>query len=424
MLDIPRLNLQSVQFVEPNITSTAYQFKPSDVSILERSLAQREPRMKDATQMQSNMYTALGKLETILHNDSETNQWFANYKANIEKQIQDEIDAGNYGSVARTATRLAGETAQNSGIIGRVQANIDYEKAIEAQRQRLAKGEIDNRIFNWWLEKNPYKYNAAFDSSGNEVRGKLADIKAPEAKLNFEKLWLMAAQMVEEEAEDNQEGNTFTNKPLSFLEEQAGNPSSTSDSTRNTYHKKTTERIQKVYNNLLNNSTIRAQLMQEFEVAKWDYKKLNEQLLDPNITAEDKDTINTAIKEYTPMLNRNGSPIKTYKEWLDKNNNQSPYARSLAYNRKSHSEEHGKGWAASNASNPGDPNRYETNEARAHNNEGNGPGVEMNPKANTNEVDEAASNVQDIMSGVSLNKRPNNPSNDTYSLPNIHYPTN
>lgn len=423
MPDIPRLNLQGVQFVAPTIAPITYQFKPTDISVLERSLAQREARMKESTQMQSNMDTALGKLEATLHNDPETNQWFADYKANIQKQIQDEIDAGNYGSAIRTATRLAGETAQNSGLIGRVQANIDYEKAVEAQRQRLAKGEIDNKIFNWWLEKNPYKYNTAFDSSGNEVRGKLADIKAPEAKLSFEKLWLMAAQMVEEESGDYQEGNTFNNKPLSFLEEQAGNPSSTSDSSRDTYHKKTTERIQEVYNNLLNNPTIQAQLMQEFEVAKWDYEKLNEQLLDPNITAEDRDRLNTAVAEYKPMLMRNGSPITKYEEWLEKNNNQSPYARSLTYDRRSHSEEHGKGWAAASASNPGDPNHYATNEARAHNNEGSGPGVEMNPKANTNKVDNAANDIQDIMSKYYFDKLSDNRSDSPYSLPNVKYPT-
>ena len=392
MPDIPRLNLQSVQFTAPTIAPVQYQYRPTSLSILQRSLEQREARMKESAEAKANMDAALGQLETQLHNDPETNQWFSDYKADIQKQIQDEVEVGNYGSAIRTAKRLAGETAKDSGLIGRITANSEYEKFVESQRQRVGK-DIDNATFNWWLANNPYKYNPAFDTSGNEVRGKLETLKAAENTISFEQLWVTAAKMVEEEANSTSTGGGYGNKPLTENETEQGVAPSHKGSNADAYHRKTSERIQEVYNELISSPAVQAQLHQAYEVAKWNYEELDKKLEDLNLTNQEAADIAKQLQDYKPLLNRNGSRITTYEEWFEKNNNQSPYARSLAYNRTVHQSEGYDEWN-SPGGNPrgvgypaGDPNRY------VPNNQAGGPGVKQTVDASTAPANNAAGAV-------------------------------
>ena len=56
----------------------------------------------------------------------------------------------------------AGDVANDTELNARIRTNAQYKEEYERQRQRVGKG-ISQETFNWWAEKNPYKYIAQCD---------------------------------------------------------------------------------------------------------------------------------------------------------------------------------------------------------------------------------------------------------------------
>ena len=83
MAELPTMSLKALQFNPVAFTPFQYEYKPTDFSVLERSLAQREQRMNEAAEAKGAIDVALAETELKLHeNDKE---WFRNYKENINK---------------------------------------------------------------------------------------------------------------------------------------------------------------------------------------------------------------------------------------------------------------------------------------------------------------------------------------------------
>ena len=169
MTEIPTLSLKTVQFQPTVFTPSQYEYKAADMSILERSLAQRETRMKEAAQGKSALDRTLGELELKL-NPAEA-EWFEGYKQNIRNQIQSSIDSGDPGAAVRDATTLAGSVIQDPRILGRIRAQEAYDTELKTQQARRDNGDIGQNTFDWWVANNKYYYTDNIDANGNYIEG-------------------------------------------------------------------------------------------------------------------------------------------------------------------------------------------------------------------------------------------------------------
>ena len=145
------------------------EFKHQDYDLLSRTVEAREARIDKANERKNAIDEALGKLEAQLHNDEETRTWFQNYKNNIQQEIADEINAGNYRSAIRLATDKASEMILNPEVQGRIKTNQQYQQIREEQRKLAGNNQ---ELFNYWLANNPYEHKNIKDETGKVISHK------------------------------------------------------------------------------------------------------------------------------------------------------------------------------------------------------------------------------------------------------------
>ena len=141
-------------------------FKHQDYDLLSRTVEAREARIDKANERKNAIDEALGKLEAQLHNDKETRTWFQNYKNNIQQEIADEINAGNYRSAIRLATDKASEMILNPEVQGRIKTNQQYQQIREEQRKLAGNNQ---KLFEYWIDSNPYKHENVKDDTGKVI---------------------------------------------------------------------------------------------------------------------------------------------------------------------------------------------------------------------------------------------------------------
>lgn len=170
---IPTMTLRTVNYRPAVFTPGVYDYESPDINIFRKGLSDMEARMNNAAQAQTQVDQALGKIESSLHRDPETDAWFADYKQDINNQIQALVNAGDYGAAYRTAVQSASKVLSDTPVIGRIRANAEFEKEVETQRARVQKGEISQATYNWWSaqEGNNFHYEDIKDDNGNIIGG-------------------------------------------------------------------------------------------------------------------------------------------------------------------------------------------------------------------------------------------------------------
>lgn len=189
-----RLSLNTVDF-QPTVF-TPIEFKPveQDYSILERAMAKQEERKEKAVTQQSLVKQALGKAREQLHQDDETLAWFDAKARKIEDNIKTAAEVGDYATALQTGIEAAGDVANDTELNARIRTNAQYKEEYERQRQRVGKG-ISQETFNWWAEKNPYKYSN-IEQDGRVIGGE--DWKSnftPVDDIKWEGIFAMAKQL-------------------------------------------------------------------------------------------------------------------------------------------------------------------------------------------------------------------------------------
>lgn len=165
------------QMTLPEYTLGQSQFKPivyegvkDDNKLLAQSLAQLEGRMNKAQETKTQIDTELSKIESQIHDDPETKSWFAEVKQETQDKIQGLIDSGNFGEAIRTATDLGGTILKRSDIQGKIKDQLQWNNAVELQKQRNASGELDDDDFDYWLD-NAGKYRSEFITKNGQIIG-------------------------------------------------------------------------------------------------------------------------------------------------------------------------------------------------------------------------------------------------------------
>lgn len=324
MPDIPTMSLKTLQFTPAVFTPSQYEFKEADMGFLERSLAQKEARMKEAAQNASAIDRALGEIETKL-NPSEA-KWFEGYKSDVKNQIQSSIDSGDYGAAVRDATRLAGTVVEDPRIIGRVRSQEAYEKELQTQQARRDRGEISQNTYDWWSNKNKYSYIDNTDASGNYIEGSPWKAESTPVKdINWAEQAATAFKLItpKKGASTKGGGHSTTNADGTG----DGNKWSRSSSTEEI----TVEDILGNIDELLSATPDGyRQAEQAFDVATFDLKRLQEKY---NSLANDdpnKAVIGEQLDARKKLMYKNGSPI-TYKEYYARMITDNKYAHTLAY---------------------------------------------------------------------------------------------
>lgn len=312
MAEIPELSLRTQYFNPVQYNPTQYTAQTPSVEILQRSLANIETRRAQAAQQKSALDVSLAGVESNLN--SAESGWFNNYKRNIDKQIQDAIDIGDYGSAMRTATTLAGETAKDTALLSRVKANEDYTKWTNTLQNRLDKGAISQDAFKWAMAQNPYSFSETKDINGNVVGGKLGDLNQVYDTINWGDVAAKAAAFNRPDVTQTQTGRSGnspavydTDQKVDELVKLKGQLGSSSYSSQygHSLEQVTSDEIFDTIGAMLDMPDLKNQAIQDYDVSVWNYQQ---QLANGSLNNADRKAL------YEQGLIKNGSivPLQEY----------------------------------------------------------------------------------------------------------------
>lgn len=302
-----RMSLNTVGFTPTVFNPLDYKPETVDYGILERSFARQEARQAAAAEKSSAVDVALGKIETELHNDPETQEWFNNYKNNIRQQISNATEVGDYAEAVNVATRLAGQVSSDSAILGRVKANQEYQTRVDETHKRAVAGKISADTERWWLANNQFKYEDVTDDNGNVIGGtSYSTLQTPVDDINIAEFTQQAFKMITPRVTDTKTTNE--------------------NGTGSGYQRQWVTRQQIVdnLNNILDETPgARTAMNQRYQVEQYNYQQL---LADPNA---DSATVDKQRKK----MEKNGSPV-TFEEFCVRSIEESAISQNLAYDHR------------------------------------------------------------------------------------------
>lgn len=303
-----RMTLNTAGF-EPAVFNPI-EFKPveADYNILERAFAKEEARQKEAAERAGAVDLALSKIETELHNDPETQQWWNNYKNDVKNQIQGAADVGDYATAINVATQLAGKVSSDSSVLGRIRANQEYQQKADETHKRVLAGQISPDTERWWLANNQFEYKDNVDENGNIVGGtSYMTMEVPVQDIDIADLTKKAFTLITPHKTDSAATNV--------------------DGTGGRYTREWVTRQQIIdnLNDILDMTPgARESLYQRFEVEQHKYKEL----------LEDENSNPTRIDQQRKLLQKNGSTV-SFDEFCVRMIEQSAISQNLAYDIRS-----------------------------------------------------------------------------------------
>ena len=162
-----RMTLNTVGFAPAVFNPIEFKPVEADYNILERSFAKQEERKQKAIAQQSAVQAAISQVELAPEED----EWKQNYIANINNQIQEYANLGDYAGAMNMATQLAGTVSNDPALRGRERYNTERQEFIKQLEQKRAKGLISDDSYERALAQNVYNYHDITDNNGNIVAG-------------------------------------------------------------------------------------------------------------------------------------------------------------------------------------------------------------------------------------------------------------
>lgn len=306
--NINRMSLSTAGFSP--VVFSPIEFKPVEANYgtLERSLARQEARQREAIEKKSAVDVELGKIETQLHNDPETQAWWNAYKDGIKNQIQTAVDTGDYATAINTAVRLAGQIKEDTQLNSRIKANQEYQERVDETHKRRLAGQISSDTERWWLANNKFKYEDVFDSNGNIIGGtSYIDLGTPIDDINIA---------------------DFTKKAFDLVSPRQTDIQVTNNDGTGTHDKHIWVTRQSIIDNLDDildmTPGARSAMFQRYQVEKYIYDELN----------NDLNANETRLNQQRQLLKKNGSDV-TFKEFCVRMIEQSAISQNLAYDYRS-----------------------------------------------------------------------------------------
>ena len=306
--NINRMSLSTAGFSP--VVFSPIEFKPVEANYgtLERSLARQEARQREAIEKKSAVDVALGQIETQLHNDPETQVWWNAYKDNIQNQINQAAQVGDYSSAINIATNLAGQVSSDTEVLGRVRANQEYQERVDETHKRMLANQISPDTERWWLANNKFKYEDVVDTDGNIIGGtSYINLGTPVADINIA---------------------DFTKKAFDLISPRQTDIQVTNNDGTSTHDKRIWVTRQSIIDNLDDildmTPGARSAMFQRYQVEKYIYDEL---FNDPNANE-------TRLNQQRQLLKKNCSDV-TFKEFCVRMIEQSAISQNLAYDYRS-----------------------------------------------------------------------------------------
>lgn len=293
----------------------AYEGFTPDMSLQAQNIARTEARRKEATEKQTAIDLALGNIEDKLN--AEELPWFNEYKANIQQQIQDEVDAGAYGSAIRVATRLAGQVASDTAIKNRIKSNTKYQETLKTV---LTDKKIDDVTKQRWQEENAYS-NEDIVANGQVVGGKEWEANwMPTENIDWENTTHVAFKLVSPETHASKRTNA----------DGTGGGSS--------YQRVPLTKILENLEYILSTTARQDQIEQEFQDARYRKRKIQEELdslnpEDPNYFVN-KNRCIERLDELNKVLRKGDAEVDDYKTFFERKLTHNVLAANLAYDNR------------------------------------------------------------------------------------------
>ena len=341
---IPNVSLAAGGFTPAAFTPFVYAPKDFDVTPLQKSLATLDERKERTDQQRAAIKSALGKVKLNAAED----KWKNDYVNDIMSKIDNAAQFGDYSAALETATDLAGSALSDPALMGRVRANEQYEEEIKRQKDRVARGEISQNTYGWWLKNNPYKYSDIRDDNGTIVGGtEYEPTSIPVNDINWASAAMAAFKMVSPyKMSKSTDGSTTvhnnTASPLTRGKStyKPGEAISSSGHSSQSQERVTKEQITARMEELLSATPDGyRQAEQAFDVAMYDFQNMVDKynsLIEENPDSKEAKDLAQKIDQRKHLMYRNGSLID-YKEYYSRMITDSLFAEGLAYDWKTSS---------------------------------------------------------------------------------------
>lgn len=341
---IPNVSLAAGGFTPAAFTPFVYAPKEFDVTPLQKSLAILDERKERTDQQRAAIRSALGKVKLNAAED----KWKNDYVNDIMSKIDNAAQFGDYSAALETATDLAGSALSDPALMGRVRANEQYEEEIKRQKDRVARGEISQNTYGWWLKNNPYKYSDIRDDNGTIVGGtEYEPTSRPVNDINWASAAMAAFKMVSpDKMSKSTDGSTTvhnnTASPLTRGKStyKPGEAISSSGHSSQSQERVTKEQITARMEELLSATPDGyRQAEQAFDVAMYDFQNMVDKynsLIEENPDSKEAKDLAQKIDQRKHLMYRNGSLID-YKEYYSRMITDSLFAEGLAYDWKTSS---------------------------------------------------------------------------------------
>jgi len=394
---------QAAGFNPTVFQGTSVDFDPHDFGVYERGIAGLEARMTKAAEQQTALDVALGEVEMKL-NPTER-EWFAGYKQNIKNQIQGDIDAGNFGSAIRKATKLAGDVANDSRILGRIQENAQYQEFV---KDVMSNNKLDKDTKDWALATHPYNYTDKYDVNGNPISNvSNGYYDRPVDPVDITKLGAEAISLVAPTKSDVS-GSTSNAGGIGSKTAANGQPL-TSSSFGLAIQELTEDRLKEVFDAVfLNTPGAKEYIIQNRNVSLWKYKQL-EDLENNAVTPEEKLDYANQKALYEADLYDDGM-LMGETEYIAKHISPILHNAAYKYVTRSSGSHYGSDGSSSSNSNPANPEDYPTGEREEARTVGGGV-VQIDRTQDINkakgEVKDASNTTKSILNNLDMMEQNN-----------------
>lgn len=256
--------MRTFQYINRDIVN------PIDLNTLSKTYSTLEQGHQQAVKAASDLQIEMAKLPL---NEAE-DAWRQQKINEIRQTIADNTTFGNaYGALDDIIAK-AGDLSSDAGMIGRLQAQQDYQAYLDNLNKRTDLPEADKEYFR---EKNQYYYADKYDDKGNVIGGsKWTPVEQEVASPDMVKMMDQALRIA---AKDEGGSNTI------YYKDASGNYTTNSNlsvdglpyiSKSGRYEKLTKEKLMLAMDSVIANTPGAIEgLEQDYKVANWRHNKNN-----------------------------------------------------------------------------------------------------------------------------------------------------
>ena len=353
MANIPTISLKTVPLQYTAFTPEEFVPQTSDPTLLTQAAKDQEQREKEANAYFAAINDTLEKKRLGLN--TADYGWMANLADNTRRDVEKQLELGNWQSAIRLARKAANDLSKNTELADRIKANETFT----IERNKIQSGPYSDLTKLRWDDLNRYKFNGTANWTPEFH---------PVNDVSVADIWAMAVSKARTNSTSSSSKRTsnshnYVNAKGEILNkaiERNTNPNGTqvasvADGVMGTYsttqvskgggrsvQSKTASDIMKIFNDLLKDGNVRASLKQQYNNYLWLLDHANAIIKDDSASdtakkqaKEDIDRARNALSDKDGLVYAGGD--KGFEAWVQAQATQ--YAKDSAYTHTSTSSE-------------------------------------------------------------------------------------